>query len=179
MRRYAVPGAVIAGLYVLNRFVLVPATGWRLLAWHGADFLAGGLMLCFLNGLLLLARRRPVGRVLPATLFLLACGLFSALAVLTAKPRQTLGRVNPLYRVSWFKAIWQVLCTNVLFCITLVFFASALYNADPFAIYASVLQGWQGLAGSFGIVLAVPFTVLAAALLYKWNWKKKRIEEAA
>ena len=37
----------------------------------------------------------------------------------------------------------------------------------------------QGLAGSFGIVLAVPFTVLAAALLYKWNWKKKRIEEAA
>ena len=76
MGRYAVPGAVIAGLYVLNRFVLVPATGWRLLAWHGADFLAGGLMLCFLNGLLLLARRRPVGRVLPATLFLLACGLF-------------------------------------------------------------------------------------------------------
>ena len=76
MRRYAVPGAVIAGLYVLNRFVLVPATGWRLPAWHGADFLAGGLMLCFLNGLLLLARRRPVGRVLPATLFLLACGLF-------------------------------------------------------------------------------------------------------
>lgn len=79
----------------------------------------------------------------------LACGLFSALAVLTAKPRQALGRVNPLYRVSWFKAIWQVLCTNVLFCITLVFFASALYNADPFAIYASVLQGWQGLAGSW------------------------------
>lgn len=79
----------------------------------------------------------------------LACGLFSALAVLTAKPRQALGRVNPLYRVSWFKAIWQVLCTNVLFCITLVFFASALYNADPFAIYASVLQGWQDLAGSW------------------------------
>ena len=76
MRRYAVPGAVIAGLYVLNRFVLVPATGWRLLAWHGADFLAGGLMLCFLNGLLLLARRRPLERFLPASAFLLGCGLF-------------------------------------------------------------------------------------------------------
>ena len=76
LRRYAASGAVIARLYLLNRFLLVPLTGWRLPAWHGADFLAGGLMLCFLNGLLLLARRRPVGRVLPATLFLLACGLF-------------------------------------------------------------------------------------------------------
>ena len=87
MRRYAVPGAVIAGLYVLNRFVLVPATGWRLLAWHGADFLAGGLMLCFLNGLLLLARRRPVGRVLPATLFLLAYSLFWEVATPLYLPR--------------------------------------------------------------------------------------------
>ena len=76
MRRYAVPGASIAGLYLLNRFVLVPATGWRLLAWHGADFLAGGAMLCLLNALLLLSRRRPAERALPATLFLLACGLF-------------------------------------------------------------------------------------------------------
>ena len=76
LRRYAASGAVIAGLYLLNRFLLVPLTGWRLLAWHGADFLAGGLMLCFLNGLLLLARRRPVERIFPASLFLLGCGLF-------------------------------------------------------------------------------------------------------
>lgn len=75
-RRYAASGVLIAGLYLLNRFLLVPLTGWRLLAWHGADFLAGGLMLCFLNGLLLLARRRPVERFLPASLFLLGCGLF-------------------------------------------------------------------------------------------------------
>ena len=67
LRRYAASGAVIAGLYLLNRF---------LLAWHGADFLAGGLMLCLLNGLLCLTRRRPVERALPASLFLLACGLF-------------------------------------------------------------------------------------------------------
>lgn len=75
-RRYAASGVLIAGLYLLNRFLLVPLTGWRLPAWHGADFLAGGLMLCFLNGLLLLARRRPLERFLPASLFLLGCGLF-------------------------------------------------------------------------------------------------------
>ena len=76
LRRYAASGVLIAGLYLLNRFLLVPLTGWRLLAWHGADFLAGGLMLCLLNGLLLLARRRPVERFLPASAFLLGCGLF-------------------------------------------------------------------------------------------------------
>ena len=65
LRRYAASGSAIAGLYLLNRFLLVPLTGWRLLAWHGADFLAGGLMLCLLNGLLVLARRRPVERVSP------------------------------------------------------------------------------------------------------------------
>lgn len=76
LRRYAASGVLIAGLYLLNRFLLVPLTGWRLLAWHGADFLAGGLMLCFLNGLLLLARRRPLERVFPVSAFLLGCGLF-------------------------------------------------------------------------------------------------------
>ena len=76
MRRYVSSGAVIAGLYLLNRFLLIPVTGWRLLAWHGADALAGGAMLCLLNALLTLSRRRPVERVLPASLFLLFCGLF-------------------------------------------------------------------------------------------------------
>lgn len=76
LRRYAASGVLIAGLYLLNRFLLVPLTGWRLPAWHGADFLAGGAMLCLLNGLLLLSRRQPVERALPASLFLLACGLF-------------------------------------------------------------------------------------------------------
>ena len=75
LRRYAASGVLIAGLYLLNRFLLIPLTGWRLPAWHGADFLAGGAMLCFLNGLLLLARRRPVERIFPASLFLLGCGL--------------------------------------------------------------------------------------------------------
>ena len=76
MRRCVISGGAVAGLYLLNRFLLVPLTGWRLLAWHGADFLAGGLMLCLLKGLLALSRRRPVEQVLPASLFLLGCGLF-------------------------------------------------------------------------------------------------------
>ena len=76
LRQYAASGVIIAGLYLLNRFLLIPLTGWRLLAWHGADFLAGGLMLCLLNILLYLSRRRPVERTLSASLFLLFCGLF-------------------------------------------------------------------------------------------------------
>ena len=77
----------------------------------------------------------------------LACGLISAFGAMTAKPRRSLERFNPLYRAKWFKSLWQIVCTNILFCFTLVFFASALYNADPFAIYGDMLQGWQGLAG--------------------------------
>ena len=76
LRRYLLPMGAIGTLYAVNRFLLSPLTGSRLLAWHGADFLAGGAMLCLLNGLLLLSRRRPVERALPASLFLLACGLF-------------------------------------------------------------------------------------------------------
>lgn len=76
MRRCVTSGGAAAGLYLLNRFLLVPLTGSRLLAWHGADLLAGGLMLCLLNSLLVLAHRRPVERPLPASAFLLGCGLF-------------------------------------------------------------------------------------------------------
>ena len=44
LRRYGPPIAVIASLYLLNRFRLVPRTAGllhRLLTWHFADFLAG------------------------------------------------------------------------------------------------------------------------------------------
>ena len=76
MKRYLIPIPVIGGLYLLNRFPLVPFTGSRLLAWHGADALAGALMLCLVNALLILARRPPMRRFLPAGLFALGCGLF-------------------------------------------------------------------------------------------------------
>lgn len=71
--------AAIGGLYVLNRFLLVPHTSGalhRLLAWHFADALAGAFMLCLLNGLLALVHRPPLRRFLPVSAFLLGCGLF-------------------------------------------------------------------------------------------------------
>ena len=91
--------------------------------WHGADwrYLAWGL----------------------------ACGLCAAFGAMTAKARKKLEKFNPLYRQAWLKAVCQVTITDLLFCVTLVFFAAALYNADPFAIYSSMLQGWNGLAGSW------------------------------
>ena len=76
LRRYAASGAVIAGLYLLNRFLLVPLTSCRLLAWHGADFLAGGAMVLVLQGareVLGWPPERRAGRML---VFLLLCGLF-------------------------------------------------------------------------------------------------------
>lgn len=68
--------AVIAAAYAVNRFVLIPVTGWRLLAWYGADFLAGGMMLCILNAALVLAQRPPLGHPLAASAFAVGCGLF-------------------------------------------------------------------------------------------------------
>ena len=70
--------------------------------WHGADwrYLAWGLF----------------------------TGLLAAFGVMTARARQKINRYNPLYRMGWFKVFWQCLFTNALFCLTLVFFASAIYN---------------------------------------------------
>ena len=75
VRRYVTLMAVIAAAYAVNRFVLIPLTGWRLLAWYGADFLAGGMMLLLLMTVLRLAGRRLPGPVL-SLLFCLCCGLF-------------------------------------------------------------------------------------------------------
>lgn len=79
MGHWGIAGAGILGLYALNRWFLIPGTTGdlhRLLAWHGADALAGALMLCILNGALGAARRPAVVRPVPATLFLLGCGWF-------------------------------------------------------------------------------------------------------
>lgn len=76
MRQYGVYGAVIAFLYALNRFLLIPHTSSRFLRWHFADFLAGGLMLCILDAALVAAHRPPLRRGWTAALFALGCGLF-------------------------------------------------------------------------------------------------------
>ena len=101
--------------------------------WHGADwrYLAWGL----------------------------ACGLCAAFGAMTAKLRKKINRYNPLYRIGWFKVLWQCLVTDALFCLTLVFFASALYNVDPFAVYSAMLQGWDGLAGSWAQVSELIYSV--------------------
>lgn len=70
---------MIAVLYILNRICFIPATAGvlhRLLAWYGADFLAGALMLCVVNGLLALTGHSSLRRFAAVTLFLLGCGLF-------------------------------------------------------------------------------------------------------
>ena len=108
--------------HYLNIVIIFVCSG----LWHGADwrYLAWGLF----------------------------TGLLAAFGVMTARARQRINRYNPLYRMGWFKVFWQCLFTNALFCLTLVFFASAIYNTDPFAVYGSLLQGWDGLTGSWAQV---------------------------
>ena len=90
LRRYGPPIAVIASLYLLNRFWLVPRTAGllhRLLAWHFADFLAGGLMLCVLDCALELSGRPPVRQAASALGFSFLCGTFWELGTPLYLPR--------------------------------------------------------------------------------------------
>lgn len=85
----------------------------------------------------------------------LSCGAVSVAAQLTKKPRAALARHNPLYREAFFRRWIQRCIVYLLFAGTLVFFAGALYNADPFAVYAGLTRGWQGLGASWAEVLAL------------------------
>lgn len=67
--------AILLALYGLNRFCLVPRTGSRLLAWHGADALAGGVD-AVSAGAFAGALRPPAPPAGPAWGYLLGCGLF-------------------------------------------------------------------------------------------------------
>ena len=90
LRRYGPPIAVIASLYLLNRFWLVPRTAGllhRLLAWHFADFLAGGLMLCVLDCALELSGRPPVRQAASALGFSFLGGTFWELVTPLDLPR--------------------------------------------------------------------------------------------
>ena len=90
LRRYGPPAAAIAALYILNRFWLVPHTAGllhRLLAWHLADFLAGGLMLCVLDCALELSGRPPLRQAISALGFALFCGAFWELVTPLYLPR--------------------------------------------------------------------------------------------
>lgn len=79
MKRYILTSVFIGALYLLNRLWLIPVTTGTLhdlLAWHGADILAGALILCILNAALTASGRAPLGTFWKVTLFLLACGVF-------------------------------------------------------------------------------------------------------
>ena len=79
LRRYLPPALGITALYLLNRFCLIPATAGtlhRLLAWHGADFLAGGAMVLVLQGARELSGQPPERRWWAVLGFLLLCGAF-------------------------------------------------------------------------------------------------------
>ncbi|MEE0800930.1 MAG: MBOAT family O-acyltransferase [Gemmiger sp.] len=74
----------------------------------------------------------------------LACGIISVIAQLTAAPRKALARVNPLYREPAVQKFIQRCITFLLFSFTLIFFAGALYNAQPFEVMGGMLSGWDG-----------------------------------
>lgn len=89
----------IGVLYLLNRFCLISWTTGvihNLLAWYGADFLAGALMLCVLNTALIASGRRPLRHPVRVTLFLLACGLFWEV-------------ITPIYLPRSVSDLWDVL----------------------------------------------------------------------
>lgn len=78
----------------------------------------------------------------------LACGVLCAFGRLTIGVRKVVWKYNPLYRATWCRNLIQRMFVFILFVATLVFFASALYNADPYGVYAGIFQGWQGGPGA-------------------------------
>ena len=73
------------------------------------------------------------------------CGAISVLSVATRKPREVLARYNPICRSELLHRWVQRVIVYLLFAGSMVFFASALYNADPYAVYAGITRGWTGL----------------------------------
>lgn len=100
--------------HMLNTLIVFAVSG----LWHGADlrYLEWGI----------------------------ACGVISVIAQLSKVPRKVLWRYNPLYREPAVQTFLQCCITYLLFSFTMVFFASAIYNAAPGEVFAGILQGWQG-----------------------------------
>ena len=78
MKKYIFTAAGLMGLYLFNRFALIPRTSGllhRLLSGYFADFLAGGMMIVLLFAALHLAHRKPP-RPWHCLALALVCGLF-------------------------------------------------------------------------------------------------------
>lgn len=114
MRKYLAAAPAAAALYVLNRLALVPNTSGALhtlLAWHFADFLAGGVMLCVLNVLLRTAGLPAAERPLPVSAFLLACGLFWEYVTPLYLPRSVSDPLDIL--AVWLGGMGMLLCLRL------------------------------------------------------------------
>ena len=92
--------------HMLNTLIVFAVSG----LWHGADlrYLEWGI----------------------------ACGVISVIAQLSKAPRKVLWRYNPLYREPAVQTFLQRCITYLLFSFTMVFFASAIYNAAPGEVFA-------------------------------------------
>lgn len=87
--------------------------------WHGADW--GYILWGVITGLLMIA------------------------AKWLAKPKEKLVKKIPVYRNRHVRGFVQRILVYLLFALTLVFFAGALYGGGVWPWFAGLLQGWQGL----------------------------------
>lgn len=84
----------------------------------------------------------------------LACGLIQVFGRLTLPLRQKLASYNPLFKERFFLIWWQRIVVYFLFSFSFVFFASALYGADPFVFYSGMTSGWEGFFANFDLFVA-------------------------
>ncbi len=80
---------------------------------------------------------------------------------MTAKLRKKINRYNPLYRIGWFKVLWQCLVADALFCrLTLVFFCLGALQREPLRCLFCHAAG-LGRSGRRGHRCPSRFTALA------------------
>lgn len=80
----------------------------------------------------------------------IACGVISVVERLTSEPREALAQRSPLRREPAVQRCVQRCVTYLLFSGSMTFFASALYDAAPGAVFGGMARGWQnGLAAAW------------------------------
>ena len=96
---------------------------------------------------------RPVARCgLAALAWGLATGLCAAFGVMTAKARKKLESLQPALPYGLVQGAVAVPCDQCAVLPDAGLFCFGHHNTDPFAVYGSLLQGWDGLAGSWAQV---------------------------
>ncbi|MGN0984559.1 MAG: MBOAT family O-acyltransferase, partial [Gemmiger sp.] len=85
----------------------------------------------------------------------LVCGLFSVFGALTRRPRAVIEHYNPFHIPRWLQMLGKRVFVFLLFSFTMVFFAGAYYNADPFVVFSGMSHGWQSLQGALAQVASL------------------------